>query len=699
MAKHYVGRDLRNQSFAGCNLAGADFRGANLEGVDFTSANLRGAKFSSTKEWKTNATGANFSYADIRGADFTNAMLRGANFTGVNAGIILYKAICTIGCCLFLAGLATLLHPSFLGLLIVTIFFSAVIMLKIFLQERFTEPQFQEFAIYNVLGCFRAEDWQKDYKQWRLQRHYINLLSTLLHTSVYFLKLEIAIVFIGTILKFSNLQIENYSKDIENYARDMPSQLDLLKHLILTLPSAFLLANVFDSSSKNSVEAFFGAVSFQGANLTDCNFTRAILIKPNLLESNCTRVYWYRVKNFGFNFIPDKYVLNKVILKMKLLIEGEGSNKNFDFMDLEAVNLREANLVDASFVGTDLSRSNLQNANLSGAVLRQTQLDGADLTGAILTGAYIEDWGITGTTKLDRVQCEYVYMRVPTKKNPHPLRKPDNLCETFLDGEFADFIRPYLDTLDLYHTQGVDPRAISIAFKNLAQNHPDAHLEIVTVEKRGHNSLNLKVQTAPEADKSDLSREYFADYNRLKALPAGVQLLLAEKDVQIRSLQQMIQTTLKQPTFSIQGEFMPENSGINISADGNIGDISGLVGGDVSGVVNLGTISGDVTNAVNQLPDVSESDQPNLKELLTQLQQAIENDTNLPDTDKADLLEQVQVLAEAQQTKETTKKEGLIRKANKIFDATLKSLPNTAVIVESCSKLLPMILKALGISA
>ncbi|MEW6499120.1 MAG: low-complexity protein, partial [Cyanobacteriota bacterium] len=84
---------------------------------------------------------------------------------------------------------------------------------------------------------------------------------------------------------------------------------------------------------------------------------------------------------------------------------------------------------------------------------------------------------------------------------------------------------------------------------------------------------------------------------------------------------------------------------------------------------------------------------------LTQLQQAIENDTNLPDTDKADLLEQVQALAEAQQAKEPTKKEGLIRKANKIFDATLKSLPNTAAIVESCSKLLPMILKVLGISA
>jgi uncharacterized protein YjbI with pentapeptide repeats len=473
--------------------------------------------------------------------------------------------------------------------------------------------------------------------------------------------------------------------------------LDVLGFLLLALPSAFLITNVFDTSSKKSIESFFGAVDFQGADLTDCNFSKAFLIRPNFFKADCTRVYWYRTRNFGFNFVSDKYVLNKVILKMKLLIEGEGSNKNFNFMDLEAVNLRGANLVDASFIGTDLNRSNLQHANLSRAVLKQTQLDGADLTEAILTGAYIEDWGITSTTKLDSVRCEYVYMRVPTKENPNPLRKPDNLRETFVDGEFADFIRPYVDTLDLYHSQDVDPRAISIAFKNLTQSHLDAQLEIVAIEKRGQNSLNLKVRTVQTANKSDLSAEYFADYNELKALPAEVQFLLTEKDVRIRSLEQMIKTALKQPTFSIQGEFMPENSGININADGNIGDISGLVGGDVSGVVNLGTISGNVTNAINQLPDVSEPEQPNLKELLIQLQQAIENDTDLPDTDKADLLEQVQALAEAQQAKEPIKKEGLVRKAKKIFEATLKSLPNTAAIIESCSKLLPMILKALGI--
>jgi hypothetical protein len=57
----------------------------------------------------------------------------------------------------------------------------------------------------------------------------------------------------------------------------------------------------------------------------------------------------------------------------------------------------------------------------------------------------------------------------------------------------------------------------------------------------------------------------------------------------------------------------------------------------------------------------------------------------------------VQNLAAAQQTEEPAQKEGLARRAKKMFEATLKGLPETANIVEACSKLLPMILRVLGV--
>jgi uncharacterized protein YjbI with pentapeptide repeats len=440
-----------------------------------------------------------------------------------------------------------------------------------------------------------------------------------------------------------------------------------------------------------------GGVSFRQAVLVEANFSGATLKYTDFRDADLTRAYLHNAQGLEFARLGNTYLANSKIRQLVVTCNGRG--QNFDGLDLTGVNLQGANLQDASFVGANLNLSNLRDADLSRAILKQTQLDSADLTGAILTGACIEDWGMTSTTKLENVQCEFVFMRMQTKENQNPLRKPDNWQETFAAGEFADFIQPYFDTLDLYHSQDVDPRAISIAFKKLSQNHPDANLEIVAMEKRGQSSFNLKVRTATTADKSELSSEYFADYNQLKALSEARLLLLAEKDDRIHSLELMIQTALHQPTFNvetIQGDFMPENKGISISA-GNNANISGVSSGD--GIVNLGTISGDVTNAINQLPDSSETGQASLKTLLTQLQEAIETDTDLPDPDKSDLLEQVQSLAEAKQTEEPTRREGMARRAMKMFDATLKSLPDTAKIVEACSKLLPLILKVLGIPA
>ena len=446
-----------------------------------------------------------------------------------------------------------------------------------------------------------------------------------------------------------------------------------------------------------------GGTSFRQANLMEADFSQAVLKHTDFRGADLTRTRWSNAKGLEFARLGNTYLANPKIRQLVVTCDGQG--QSFDGLDLTGVNLQDANLQDASFMGATLNQSNLRGADLSRAILKQTQLDGTDLTGAILTGAYIEDWGITSTTKLENVQCEYVYMRFPTKENPNPLRKPDNLLQTFADGEFADFIQPFFDTLDLYHSQDVDPRAISIALRNLSASHPDDDLQFVAIERRGNNGINLRFATAPRANKSELSHEYFANYTQIKKeLPVAVQIKLAEQNVEIRTLQgtieQFIQTGTHQSTIQaetiqvIQGELVvTENRGIHINAGDNA-NIRGLSSGD--GVVNLGTISGNVTNAINQLPEAPESDQPNLKELLTQLQQAIQADADLPDPDKSDLLEQVQALAEAKQAEEPAKREGLTRKAMKMFDATLKSLPDTAKIVEACSKLLPLVLKALG---
>lgn len=134
------------------------------------------------------------------------------------------------------------------------------------------------------------------------------------------------------------------------------------------------------------------------------------------------------------------------------------------------------------------------------------------------------------------------------------------------------------------------------------------------------------------------------------------------------------------------------NENINQSRNIKIGDIAGDF--NASGMaLNLGDISGTVSNTINQLPDSPQPEQPGIKELLTQLQTAIETEPNLTTEDKAEALEQVKVLAEAGTNPQQGAMQKLAGTAIKILRGTVAVLPSTAQLVESCNKLLPLITK------
>jgi len=102
-------------------------------------------------------------------------------------------------------------------------------------------------------------------------------------------------------------------------------------------------------------------------------------------------------------------------------------------------------------------------------------------------------------------------------------------------------------------------------------------------------------------------------------------------------------------------------------------------------------ISGTVTNTINQLPASTESDKPGIKELLTQLQAAIEAETNLSEEDEAEALEQVKTLAEVGKNPQESTMQKAGKTAMKILKGTIAGLPSAATLVEACSKLLPAI--------
>lgn len=451
--------------------------------------------------------------------------------------------------------------------------------------------------------------------------------------------------------------------------------------------------------------AAIGGTSFRGANLTDANFTQARLKSTDMRKATLTRICWHTTKMLD-RVRPGTTYLQNAQLR-QVLVTGLGQNKNFDRQDLRMVNLQGANLADASFIGTDLSAASLQDADLSKAKLVKTQLDETDLTGATLTGACIEDWGITTHTKLDGVRCEYIFMRYvePKDLDENRRRKPDYWDEQFEDGDFADFIKPIVDTLDLYHNQNIDPRAIAIAFKQLAENHPDAELEIAAMEKRGQDKFLLRAKTAPDADKSLLNSEYFSTYNQFKGLSEQEihflllekNIRLEEKDNQISQLETVVKTTLQPPkvyskTHIHKVETMSHNPG-GVSVGGSVGGNANNIQGD-----NNQAVLGD-HNQVTQQSQISRDAEASLTKddivkLLAELETLIRG-AQIPAEQKEEAIEDLSATKNATDKEEPNKTRALER-----LNSVAETLEKTSKTVDSGKKLWstakPIIVKLAG---
>ncbi|MBW4566000.1 MAG: pentapeptide repeat-containing protein [Mojavia pulchra JT2-VF2] len=561
---------------------------------DFSGQNLRGRSFKGQ-----NLEGANFSYADIRSADFTGANLTGANFSHATAGLQKHWAIFLVCVSWLLSGVSGF-FLAFVGLLIRAIFETSslqnqvlswtsliviIVAFLVILRQGFNSAIVVAFTFTFVVAFAVAIAFAV---AGAVAGAVVGAVAVAGAFAGAFAIAVAGAVAVAVTVAFAVAGAGAVTVTVAfAVAGAGAGAVAGAVAVAEVLFSAYIAWRAMKADEKyalirNIAVAFAasGGTSFRNAYLTDANFKGATLKSTDFRNANLTRTYFKKTKKLDLIRPGTTYLQNTQL--RQILVTGQGQEKKFDRDDLRGVNFQQANLVDASFIGADLSQANLKDANLSRAKLAQAQLNGTDFTGATLTGAYIQDWGITTDTKFNGVRCEYVYMRLPTKENPDPLRKPDNHKEVFADGEFGDFIQPIFDTLDLYHNQGVDPRAIAISFKHLAENHPDADLRIVGMEVRGEDKFLLRAKTAATADKSQLSAEYFEIYNQLKALAEQeLKALMAEKDSRIRSLENFVTQALQRPSFYSNVEqvaTMTNNQGgfsVGGSIDGNLNNVQG----------------------------------------------------------------------------------------------------------------------------
>ncbi|MEO1351289.1 MAG: pentapeptide repeat-containing protein [Cyanobacteria bacterium J06635_15] len=723
-----------------------NYRGKSLKGVSFKGQNL---------------TRADFSEADIRGANFSGAVLTGANFSHTISGQQASWIICIITISVTLAmvsGLLIAYASIWLGILVVApkesnmydhaeffwiSSFITLIMLIVsgwVIVYRGTGNTFSVLAtIFVITVAFTL--WAGEGESLAALIMQSVILATILAgIAVGALAVAIALsmkrkLVLPLIASMSCLAaLVGAKESLGNWQSIVSSTrwITLSVGGIVTLSSVSLSTYIGYKAIAGHLKYGFtrnlaikfsslGGTRFNHADLTDADFTYAILRRADLRNSILKRTSWFQTRNLAQARLSDTYLENPQI--RKLVVTKQGIDQRYDYLDLSGLNLQDAHLQNSSFISTNLSESILCRANLTGAKLARAQLYSSNMAEVSLTGAYIENWGISTDTRLTQVHCDYIFMRLPTQQDPDPCRKPDNRNEIFELGDFEDFIAPIIKTLDLYqqqnvdlrnvsttyktidlfHHEGIDPRAAALALQQLTDQQPEAKLEVTALEGRGREKIRLQARVSNQVNRSELSEQYFENYGHLKKLPyADLQSLLVgvvEKDEQIRKLEELLERAIQQPRFYVetyqnQGEFIMSQSKGNISVSDVQGNVSGLAAAGENQTITgatLGEVSGAVTNTINQLSDSPISEQPSLKELLLQLQAVIESEPAMTEDDKVEAMEQVKILAEAGQKPEDGALKKAAKTAIKILKGTTASLSETTKLVKECSILLPAI--------
>jgi uncharacterized protein YjbI with pentapeptide repeats len=441
--------------------------------------------------------------------------------------------------------------------------------------------------------------------------------------------------------------------------------------------------------------AALGGTTFSGAELTDATFAQANLKSSNFADSRqrptrLTRVRWHETQKLerarlGSSNLQDPRVRQLV------------NTLNAIDQDLSEANLRGTHLA-----GAQLHRTNLTGGNLAGAILNEAELQGANLSetncigtnfnGADFTGVTLESWNIDSTTHLEGTRCDYVYLLRGKKE-----RRPNS--GVFQPGEFTKLFQEVLDTIDLIFQNGIDWKAFVRTFGRIQVQHEDAELTVQSIENKGDGVVVVKLNAAPGTDKAAVHQTFMEGYQvALKEAEARYKAQLAAKDEQIidyrqqnANMQEVVKLLASRP-INVDVKAVAESKAMQ--GDDNSRNVS--IGGDLNatgGIVNLnlGEISGQVSNQINQLPDPAPN-QPNLKTLLTQLQTAVEADTELSEVEKKEALGEVAKLAEAG----SKPKEGAMQRMAKRATAALKSitepLTDASKLATACKSLLPMIL-------
>lgn len=201
--------------------------------------------------------------------------------------------------------------------------------------------------------------------------------------------------------------------------------------------------------------------------------------------------------------------LNRAILSQANLSFTNLSGADLSQTDLSFVDLSGARLSHANLSGADLSFADLSNALLNGANLTLVQALTTNFSQSTLTGAIIENWDIGPTTQFDGIVCDYLLWGVHPATGEPMVRLPANAENTLAAGEFAQYILPHTNAVDIVQLafpDGIDWRAFLAAFQALCQQRRG---DIITLQglEQDHETLIISLEVPQQVDATAIATQ------------------------------------------------------------------------------------------------------------------------------------------------------------------------------------------------
>ena len=256
-----------------------------------------------------------------------------------------------------------------------------------------------------------------------------------------------------------------------------------------------------------------GGTSFRNTQLAHTNFSNATLKNTDFRFANIHRTMWRHARFLDWARVDETILINPAV--RELLVTGNGYQKSYQGMDLRGANLIGADLRNAKLQTADLSQATLEAANLEYAIFSQVQAIGTDFSNAKMTGVCgLGTWNIDNTTKLEWVDCRWVYLLEEPKPETDDRERRPSGTDKYQPGEFTTFFEEVINTVDLIFNHGFDWKAFVESFQQVQVEHQGIPLNIQSIENK-RNAVVVKVSVPPDADKEKIYNDFNIFYQKM----------------------------------------------------------------------------------------------------------------------------------------------------------------------------------------